>query len=145
MRFTLLMLFSFNFAFLTAQDLTKEYIDPHDGYSDAVEINSGGIKTIYIAGQVGEGSTLEEQIRVAFERVITQLEKSGATFKDVVKHTTYIKNYKDEDLPAFRKVRKQLFGHLEYMPPNVLVGVTALYQKDILVEMDAIAMIPAKD
>ncbi len=142
MKYKLLSIFLFVSMIASSQDLKRDYIDPHDGYSDAVVVTGNGVKTIYIAGQVGEGATLEEQIRVAFQRLTKQLAKSGADFKDVVKHTTYIKNYKDQDLAAFRKVRKELFGHLEFMPPNVLVGVTALFREDILVEMDAIAMIP---
>lgn len=143
MKYKLLSILLFSTVLAFGQGLKREYIGPHDGYSDAVIVTNDKIKTIYIAGQVGEGTDLEQQLRVAFQRLNEQLGKSGADFKDVVKHTTYIKNYKDKDLVAFRKVRKEMFGHLEFMPPNVLVGVTALFREDILVEMDAIAMIPA--
>ena len=122
------------------QSLKKEYINPGSGYTNVVAVTTGNIKTLYIAGQVGTGDSLEEQIRTSFAGVIKQLEDAGAAFTDVVKMNTYIVNYREEDLDVFRKVRKELFGD-QNMPANTLVGVTSLATDDFKVEMEAVAVV----
>lgn len=126
-----------------SQDFNKEYINPSSGYSNAVAVTSGSTKTIYIAGQVGSGDTLEDQIRSSFQGVLKQLADAKASFSDVVKMNTYIVNYRQEDLVLFRRIRKEMFGE-QNMPANTLVGVTSLATDDIKVEMDAVAILPVQ-
>ena len=126
-----------------AQNLQREYINPASGYSNAVAVTNGNVKTLYVAGQVGSGETLEAQIRSSFEGVLKQLADGGATFKDVVKMNTYIVNYRQADLELFRRIRKEMFGE-EEMPANTLVGVTSLVTDEIKVEMDAVAIFEVK-
>ena len=126
-----------------SQDFNKEYINPSSGYSNAVAVTSGSTKTIYIAGQVGSGDTLEDQIRSSFQGVLKQLADAKASFSDVVKMNTYIVNYREEDLVLFRRIRKEMFGE-QNMPANTLVGVTSLATDDIKVEMDAVAILPVQ-
>lgn len=119
----------------------KEYIDPNAGFSQIVTIETNDTKTLYISGQIGTGSNLEEQSIATFQNLENALQKCGASFKDVVKMTTYIVNFNPEtDLPVFRKVRASFLGDTDY-PASTLVGVTILGNRDWLIEIEAIAVI----
>ncbi len=122
------------------EPLSKTYVNPHNGYSEAVAVQTGNVKTIYISGQVGEGENFEAQFRDALSKLFKTLEASGATFEDVVKYNTYIVDYNPEYLDAFRKVRKELLGDTE-MPASTLVGVDALGLESWGVEIEAVAVI----
>jgi enamine deaminase RidA (YjgF/YER057c/UK114 family) len=55
--------------------------------------------------------------------------------------TTYIVNFTPEqDLPIFRKVRKEFLGESNY-PASTLVGVSILGKREWLIEIEAIAII----
>ncbi|MEO0505957.1 MAG: RidA family protein [Bacteroidota bacterium] len=123
--------------------ITKTYVDPGPGYSQAVVVEANGVKTIHISGQVGTGEDFEAQFRDALSKLFTTLENSGATFKDVVKYNTYIVDYKPEYLDIFRTVRKELLGDVD-MPASTLVGVAALGLPEWKVEIEAVAVVPSK-
>jgi enamine deaminase RidA (YjgF/YER057c/UK114 family) len=121
--------------------ITKTYVEPNEGFSQAVIIEANGTKTIYISGQIGNGPTLERQTISTFQNLEKQLFNCKATFKDVVKMTTYIVNFNPEnDLPIYRKVRKEFLGEENY-PASTLVGVTILGKREWLIEIEAIAVI----
>jgi 2-iminobutanoate/2-iminopropanoate deaminase len=121
--------------------MEKKYIDSSEGFSQTVIINTGNYKTIYISGQIGTGETLQAQIRSTFQNLEKQLRNCRATFKDVVKMTTYIVNFNPEtDLPIFRKIRKDFLGNENY-PASTLVGVSMLGNNDWLIEIEAIAIL----
>lgn len=122
----------------------KTYIDTHDGYSEAVVVQSGGLKTIYISGQVGTGEDLDSQMRSALSNFKEVLENAGATMDDVVKMNTYIVDYGPQTLATFRNVRKELLGEAE-MPASTLVGVEALALPEWLIEIEAVAVVPVKE
>lgn len=121
--------------------IQKEYIDPNEGFSQTVIVKTGNYKTLYISGQIGTGTDLESQTIATFINLEKQLINCNATFKDVVKMNTYIVNFNSEnDLPIFRKVRKDFLGTENY-PASTLVGIQALGNKDWLIEIEAIAVI----
>ncbi|UJH68921.1 RidA family protein [Allomuricauda sp. SCSIO 65647] len=120
--------------------LTKTYIDPAQGYSQAVAVEANGVQTIYISGQVGSGESFEDQFRDALSKLFKTLENAGATFDDVVKYNTYIVDYQPAYLDTFRTVRKELLGDKD-MPASTLVGVQALGLPDWGVEIEAIAVV----
>ena len=124
-------------------DLTKTYIDPGPGYSQAVVVEANGIKTIHISGQVGTGPNFESQFKDALEGLFKTLKNSGATFDDVVKYNTYIVDYQPAYLDTFRTIRKELLGD-EDMPASTLVGVQTLGLQEWKVEIEAIAVIEAQ-
>ncbi|WP_339335794.1 MULTISPECIES: RidA family protein [unclassified Croceitalea] len=119
-----------------------EHIDARQGYSEAVIVEANGTKTIYISGQVGEGEDFEAQFRDAINKLTGTLENTGATFKDVVKYSTFVVDYKPEYLDAFRAVRKEVLGDAN-MPASTLVGVETLGAHSWGVEIEAIAVIEA--
>lgn len=120
--------------------ITKEFIDPASGYSQAVVTTYNGLKTIHISGQIGEGDDLRTQMTGALRSIESILEANGATFSDVVKMNHYIVNYQPEDLGVFRDTRKEIMGDVD-MPASTLVGVTALFSDKYLIEIDAIAIV----
>lgn len=128
----------------SAPAIEKTYIDTHNGYSEAVVVQSAGIKTIYISGQVGDGADLEAQMRSALGKLMDLLAQQGASMDDVVKMNTYIVDYGPESLEVFRGVRKELMGEAD-MPASTLVGVDALALPEWLIEIEAIAVVPSAE
>jgi enamine deaminase RidA (YjgF/YER057c/UK114 family) len=126
----------------TAPETTfsKTHIDARQGYSEAVIVAANGVKTIYISGQVGEGEDFEAQFRNAIANLLKTLENSGASFKDVVKYSTFVVDYQPEYLDTFRAVRKELLGDSN-MPASTLVGVPTLGAPSWGVEIEAVAVI----
>lgn len=120
--------------------MSKTYIDPGPGYSQAVIVEFNGIKTIYISGQVGIGTNFETRFKDALNKLFTTLEHAGATFDNVVKYNTYIVDYHPQYLDTFRIIRKELLGDSD-MPASTLVGVQALGLPEWGVEIEATAVI----
>lgn len=126
---------------ITAISMKKYFIEPNEGFSQAVITETTTTKTIHISGQIGDGTNLESQTTSTFRNLEQQLLNCNATFKDVVKMTTYIVNFNPErDLPIFRKVRKEFLGANNY-PASTLVGVSKLGKREWLIEIEAIAII----
>ena len=121
--------------------IEKEYIEPNEGFTQTVVVKTGNFKTLYISGQIGDGTDLEAQTITTFQNLEKQLTNCNATFKDVVKMNTYIVNFNPEvDLPIFRKVRKEFLGNENY-PASTLVGVESLGRKEWLIEIEAVAVV----
>ena len=121
--------------------IEKEYIEPNEGFSQTVVVKTGNFKTLYISGQIGDGTDLETQTISTFQNLEKQLANCNTTFKDVVKMNTYIVNFNPEmDLPIFRKVRKHFLGNENY-PASTLVGIQSLGRKEWLIEIEAVAVV----
>ena len=121
--------------------INKQYIEQNEGFSQAVITATQNSKTIYISGQIGLGSNLKSQTIATFKNLEKQLLNCNATFKDVVKMTTYIVNFNPEiDLPIYRKIRKEFLGNENY-PASTLVGVSILGNRDWMIEIEAIAIV----
>lgn len=131
--------------------MPKQFINPqklsNPGTYTHVVIAEGK-KTIYISGQValdasgqvvGKGD-LRAQTQQVFENLKTALASAGATFADVVKMNTYIANYTPAMRPALVEVRSQYLPK-ENPPASTLVGVTALAREELLIEVEAVAVL----
>lgn len=123
-----------------SQNFKKEYINATPGYTNVVSVTNGNVKTLYIAGQVGSGDTMEEQFRSSFKGLLNQLSDAKAEFSDVVKMTLYIVNYREEDLAIISKVRKEVFGEGP-MPAITMLGVASLAFDNMKVETEAVAVV----
>jgi len=68
---------------------------------------------------------------------------AGGTFDDVAKLTTYIVDWKLDKAPMLKEARDRAAAKLgvTMLAPGTLVGVASLYTPDILVEVEAIAVI----
>jgi reactive intermediate/imine deaminase len=116
-----------------------------NGYSHLVAVRGG--TTIYVAGQVAldrQGTLIgtgdfRAQAQQAFENMKAALEGSGATFKDVVKLNNYLVDM--SQLPAFREVRDRYINTAS-PPASTTVEVRKLFRDDVLVEIEAVAVIP---
>ena len=113
-------------------------------FSAGVEAPAG--RTVYVSGQVAmnaEGAVVGEgdakaQTEKVLENVATVLEEAGGSFDDIVKVTVFITDMAHYD--EIHEVRRRHFG--EPYPASSMVEVSALIDPRLLVEVEAIAVIP---
>jgi enamine deaminase RidA (YjgF/YER057c/UK114 family) len=126
--------------------LSPSTLPPAPGYSQIVKVSGG--TTIYIAGQVawdeegqlvGEGD-FEEQARQVYRNLVTALAEAGATPSDLVKVGIYVVDHDLEKLKVIRGVRDQILN-VDPPPASTLLGVNRLALPDLLIEVDAIAVV----
>jgi enamine deaminase RidA (YjgF/YER057c/UK114 family) len=115
-------------------------------YTHAVAVRGG--KTVFISGQVaidekgeivGRGD-LRRQATKVFENLKLALAAAGAGFEDVVKTTYYVVGYRPEQLAVIREVRSKYLSQAR-PPASTLVGVEALFQDGVLIEVEAVAVV----
>ena len=108
-----------------------------------------GGTTVYISGQtarnakgdvVGHGD-LTAQTRQVFENLKTALAAVDAGFPHVVKINTYVKNLQPNDRVMIAETIARYFPSGR-RPAHTLVGVPALAVEELLVEIEAIAIVP---
>ncbi len=81
------------------------------------------------------------QARQVMANLETALAAGGATLSDVVKTTVYVASSRRNDLVTVWEVVRDAFG--DHDPPSTLLGVAVLGYADQLVEVEAIAAVPA--
>lgn len=125
--------------------MEKQFIEPDRrmAFSQAVAVEAAGARTVYVSGQVGESEDLEAQSIEAFANLEKRLAGAGATAADVVKLTTYIVDYAPEKAGAAFAGFGKVFTDADNPPANTLIGVQALFQPHILLEVEAIAVVAA--
>jgi enamine deaminase RidA (YjgF/YER057c/UK114 family) len=111
-----------------------------------------GTRTVYLAGQVAraaDGSPvgagdLAAQVEQAYLNVGTALAAVGGTFDDVAKITLYIVDWSPDKLAALGAGVGAAAARLGTDPtkPVTLIPVAALGEPDLLVEVDAVAVLP---
>jgi reactive intermediate/imine deaminase len=114
------------------------------GYTHVVQVIQG--KTVYIAGQVafdGSGALVGKgdfaaQTRQVMENLKAALAAAGATFANVVKVNTYVTDM--SQIAALREIRAAYFG--TNPPASTLVQVVGLARPDLMIEIEAIAVVP---
>jgi reactive intermediate/imine deaminase len=114
-----------------------------NGYAHVVSVRGG--RTIYIAGQLArnaQGETVGKgdfaaQTRQVFTNLETALKAAGATFNDVVKMNTYVRDA--GQVQVVRDVRAQYFTR--DLPASTLVEVSRLAAPEFLIEIEAIAVV----
>jgi enamine deaminase RidA (YjgF/YER057c/UK114 family) len=130
------------------QFLNPPTLSPTVGWTHVV--TTTGTKTIYISGQVsvnargevvGKGD-LQAQTVQTFENLRLALTAAGASFHDVVKTNLYVVGLKPEHVPVLREVRSR-YVNAQHPPASTLVGVSALVGADWLIEIEAVAALPA--
>lgn len=131
--------------------MEKQFFNPSNmhrprGYTHAVAVDGG--RLIFIAGQVafdkegnlvGKGD-LRAQTEKALDNLVAALAAAGATPADVVKMNTYVVNYRPADYPIIREARARVFEG-QNPPASTLIGVQALAVEDLLIEIEAIAVV----
>ncbi len=133
--------------------MEKEFLNPAGlpvlpGFSQVVTATEG--KIVFISGQValdannevvGKGD-LRAQVVQTFENLKGALAAVGATFDDVLKTNTYIVNYTPDMIGVVREVRSRYLPQ-EKPPASTLIGVQALVLEDLLIEIEAFALLNA--
>ncbi len=110
------------------------------GYSRAVRIGdrvevSGTTGTV--DGEITAPDDPGEQARQAFENVETALAAAEADLSDVVRTRLYVADA--EDWAAVGEVHAEFFGDVR--PATTLVEVAGFVDDDILVEVEAVAVV----
>ena len=116
--------------------------EPISHYSDAVLAG----QTLYISGAVatdrdghviGKGD-VAEQARQIFRNIALALKAAGGSPSDVARITIFMRDV--DDRPKINPVRKEFFG--DHRPASTLVEVSRLVNPDLLLEIDAVAVLP---
>lgn len=134
--------------------MEKEFLNPPDlpnwqeVFSQLVIVKAGGVRTIYVAGQVsvdeqknliGAGD-LVAQSEQTFRNLTRALAMAGASTADVVKVNIYVKHYQPADAPIVREAFRRAFPQSQ-LPVSTWLGVAALADEGFLIEVDAVAVV----
>jgi enamine deaminase RidA (YjgF/YER057c/UK114 family) len=128
----------------------KRFGPPLGMYSHGMVAPGGEI--VVVAGQVGIGEggavavgDVSAQTKQALENVQTVLEAAGCAMRDIVRLQTFLTHA--EDIPGFMAAREAVFpGYFPdgAYPPNTLLVVSRLVRPELLVEIEAMAVKPAR-
>ena len=87
-------------------------------------------------GVLGDGTPFDQSRQCLF-KIKNLVEAAGCTLDDVVKLTIYLTDIHDR--VEFGRARAEFFKGV--MPCSTLVGITALAQPGLVVEVDAVALL----
>jgi 2-iminobutanoate/2-iminopropanoate deaminase len=121
----------------------KTVFDPPT-YAQAVKVE-GAQTILYLSGQVdyddkggcAHPGDFAAQAKAVLAMVKAQVEAGGGTTASIVKVNTYITDMRYR--PDYARVRGEFFG--PKMPASTLVAVTALAFPELLIEVEAVAII----
>lgn len=134
--------------------MIKEHLNPADlpnwseSFSQVVVVQTGTTRTIYVSGQVsvdagnnvvGRGD-LGQQTQVALQNLSKALAAAGATPADVVRLGIYVKDYQRDQAEVISTALRNTFV-AGRMPTSTWLGVSSLALDELLIEIDATAVI----
>lgn len=98
---------------------------------------------IFMSGMIAAdpGADAYNQSLSCLEKVKALVEAAGGKMTDVIKITVFLTNIEDRD--AFSRARSEFFPGAK--PCSTLVGISALAQPGLVVEVEATAIIGAGD
>jgi 2-iminobutanoate/2-iminopropanoate deaminase len=117
-------------------------------FSRGLRIELGGIVILLISGTASideNGASVHKgdfraQCRRTFRNITGLLESEGATWKDIVRTTCYLRDI-ERDYEAFNEERTAFYRQQELDPLPASTGIQAiLCRPELLVEVEAIAM-----
>ena len=110
-----------------------------------------GSKTVFVAGRVAwdaDGNTVGEgdfaaQVEQCYLNITTALAKVGGSFDDVAKLTIYVTDWTIDKYPLLEEgiARASAKLGVAISPPGSLIGIGAPFTPDLMVEVEAIAVI----
>lgn len=119
------------------------------GYSHAAIIDLGNCQMIVLSGQVpldskgnivGQGD-LGKQTEQVFVNIKNILSDLGGTMDNVVRLGVFLTDV--SQIQTFRDIRNR-FINIKTPPTSSLVQVSKLFREDVLIEVEATAIIPKK-
>jgi enamine deaminase RidA (YjgF/YER057c/UK114 family) len=113
---------------------------------------TSGSRTVYLAGQVARtadgtpvgAGDLAAQVEQSYLNVATALEAVGGTFEHVAKLTLYVVDWTPDRLADLGAGVAAAAARLQadLVKPVTLISVAGLGEPDLLVEVDAVAVLP---
>ena len=136
-------------AITAPQVLNEAYRYPRpSSFSRGLRLDIKGITILLISGTASideNGATLHQgefraQTWRTYRNITALLESEGASWKDVVRTTCYLRDI-ERDYAAFNEVRTQFFNEQGLDPLPASTGIQAiLCRPELLVEMEAMAI-----
>ncbi len=129
----------------------KKIVQPPDlpirnTHSQVVTVSGGTL--VFVAGMTSRSEKdaspvypldMRAQIRQVCENIGRALRSVGANFSDVVKTTTFT-----VDVDEYHRVSDERFKYFQRdLPTSALIGVSRLAHPDLMVEIEAMAVVPA--
>jgi enamine deaminase RidA (YjgF/YER057c/UK114 family) len=134
---------------MTVQLLNPEGLPKPDLYRQ-VAVGTGS-RLVFVSGQVARDADgnqvgagdLAAQVDQAFRNVNTAVEAAGGSFADIAKLTIYIVDWNPAKMAAFGEGVGRAAGALGIDPTKAvtLIGVASLAEPDLLVEIEATAVL----
>lgn len=111
-----------------------------------------GSRTVYVAGQVARtadgtpvgAGDLAAQTEQAMVNVHTALVAAGAQLGDIAKLTVYVAGWAPERMADLGAGMAAAAGRIggDVLVPVTLIGVAALAEPDLMIEIEAVAVLP---
>ena len=113
---------------------------------------STGTRHVHVAGQISRDAEanpvatgdLAGQVAQALRNTARGLEGAGATFADVVRLRVFVTSWSPEKIGDFMAGLDSVADELgipQPLPPASLIGVDYLFEPDVLVEVEAYAVL----
>jgi len=137
---------------ITNLNALNEAYDYGSAFSRGMRIELGQFVLLLISGTASiddQGRTVHvgdfrAQTRRTFENITALLESEGATWKDIVRTTCYLRDI-ERDYQAFNEERAAFYREQGLNPLPASTGIQAiLCRPDLLIEIEAIAMFRRK-
>lgn len=111
-----------------------------------------GSRHVHVSGQVARSADgtpvalgdLAGQVAQALRNTAIGLTGAGATFDDVLRLTFYVTHWAPEKIADFMAGVERVAGDIGLpipLPPSSLIGVDYLFEPDVLVEVEATAIL----
>ncbi|GAA3668993.1 RidA family protein [Microbacterium marinilacus] len=134
---------------MSVSRFSPEGLQPHTPYHHVAV--STGTRHIHVSGQIaraGNGDPvapddLTGQVAQVMRNTSRALAGAGASFDDVVRLTFYVTAWAPEKIEEFMAGIDSVSDELRLpspLPPSSLIGVDYLFEPDVLVEVEAIAI-----
>lgn len=126
--------------------VSEQLAVPNGHFAQATEADPG--RMVFVSGMTArnaEGGVtgvgdVTAQTHQVCQNIKAAVEAAGGTLDDVVRVDAYVRNM--EDFEAIHAVRRQYFTGVA--PASTMVEVSKFVNKDYLIEINAIAIVPAR-
>ncbi len=131
---------------MTVRQVTSTALaEPNGHFSHATTVEARG-RLVFISGMTARNSDggvtgvgdISAQTHQVIQNLRAAVEEAGGTLADIARVDVYVRNM--EDFQAIHAVRRQYFTGIA--PASTMVEVSKFVNKDYLIEINAIAVVP---